>query len=89
MYSAFALSLRLPSVHKYIPVQEISSKSDMHTPAQNKKNRFFLNIGLKFLEAQIKNRPQLVFVKSIFTSIPKVSDKFIEKCRRSRLFGDI
>ena len=24
----------------------------------------------------------------IFTSVLKVSDKFIEKCRRSRLFGE-
>ena len=29
-----------------------------------------------------------VCAKSIFTSILKVSDKFIEKCRRSRLFGE-
>ena len=26
--------------------------------------------------------------KSIFTLILKVSDKFVEKCRRSRLFGE-
>ena len=30
----------------------------------------------------------LVCAKSIFTSILKVSDKFIDKCRRSRLFGE-
>ena len=30
----------------------------------------------------------MLFAKSIFTSILKVSDKFIEKCRRSRDFGD-
>ena len=32
--------------------------------------------------------PWLVCTKSIFTSILKGSDKFIEKCRRSRLFGE-
>ena len=35
-----------------------------------------------------KNRLQLVFVKSIFTSILQVSGKFIEKCRWSKLFGE-
>ena len=35
-----------------------------------------------------QNRPWLVCAKSIFTLILKVSDKFIEKCRRSRLFGE-
>ena len=41
-----------------------------------------------FLENLIKNRPRLVCAKSIFTLILNVSDKFIEKCRRSRLFGE-
>ena len=31
---------------------------------------------------------RLVFAKSIFTSILKVLDKFIETFRRSRLFGE-
>ena len=35
-----------------------------------------------------KNRPWLVCAKSIFTLILNVSDKFIEKCRRSRLFSE-
>ena len=35
-----------------------------------------------------KNRLQFVCAKSIFKLIPRVSDKFIEKCRRSRLFGE-
>ena len=48
-----------------------------------------LDFGLKiFLEAQIKNRPLLVCEKSIFILILKVSDKFIEKCRRNRIFGE-
>ena len=36
-------------------------------------------------EPKIKNPPCLVFAKSIFTSILKVSDKFMEECRRSHL----
>ena len=40
-----------------------------------------------FLEALIKNPRTKLFAKSIFTSIMKVSDKFIEKCR-SMDFGD-
>ena len=36
--------------------------------------------------AQFFSMPQLVCAKSIFTLILNVSDKFIEKCRRSRLF---
>ena len=44
----------------------------------------FLDFGLNFFEAYINNRLLLVFAKSIFTSILKVSDKFIEKCRRSK-----
>ena len=35
-----------------------------------------------------QKRPLLVCAKSIFTLILKVSDKFIEKYRRSRLFGE-
>ena len=48
---------------------------------------FFLKRGL-ILDFGLKNWPQLVCAKSIFTLILKVSDKFIEKCRRSRLFGE-
>ena len=45
---------------------------------------FGLNI---FLEAVIKILLPMLFVKSIFTSILKVSDNFMEKFR-SRNFGD-
>ena len=52
-------------------------------------SRANFGFGLKiFLEAKIKNRPLLVCAKSIFTLILKNSDKFIEKCRRRRLFGE-
>ena len=51
--------------------------------------RAFLDFGLKmFLQALVKNRPCLVCAKSIFTLILNVSEKFIEKCRKSRLFGE-
>ena len=39
---------------------------------------FFGFKAKKFLEALIKNRPELVSAKSIFTSILKVSDKLIK-----------
>ena len=38
----------------------------------------------KKIEPKIKNRPQSVCAKSIFTLIMTVSDKFIKKSRRSR-----
>ena len=47
------------------------------------------NFGLKFFGGlNKKNRPCLVCAKSIFTLILNVLDKFIEKCRRSRIFGE-
>ena len=54
----------------------------------SKHNSRVFDFGLKiFLEAY-KNRPRIISAKSIFTLILKVSDKFVEKCRRSRLFGE-
>ena len=45
-------------------------------------------LGLNLFGGLNQNRPRLVFAKYIFTSILKVSDKFIEKCRRSRFFSE-
>ena len=64
----------------------------MHKMACSRK---FLNIWLLYYSLfegssfiKIKNLRTKLFAKSIFTSILKVLDKFIEKYRRSRNFGD-
>ena len=52
------------------------------------KNSFFWILGSNFFGGLNQNQPRLVCAKSIFSLILKVSDKLIEKCRRSRLFGE-
>ena len=53
---------------------------------RNEKKNTFFGFWADFFGALIKNLLRLVFVRSILTSILKVSDKFIKRCR-SRLFG--
>ena len=56
---------------------------DLQTPKTHS------NARLKFFwRPKLKNPPWLVCAKSILTLILNVSDKFIRKCRRSRLFGE-
>ena len=52
------------------------------------KFTFFEFWAQQILEALINNRLENICVKSIFTLILKVSDKFIEKCRSSWVFGE-
>ena len=50
--------------------------------------RFFWILGSNYFRGLNQKSIQLVCAKLICTLILKVSEKFIEKCRRSRHFGD-
>ena len=55
--------------------------------AQNlKKAGLYWGLCSRFFEGLNQNSAMVRFAKSIL--ILKISDKFMEKCRRSRLFGD-